>query len=918
MAYLSEDIANPLLLDDLPDVYRLETNNRVYGGKYTTGEYDEGISNLQAMQLMERDNYILRRIGAAAETGLYGKPGIASLDTSGKVPKTQLPTDTVYTEETQTLKNKTIDSKDNKILNTPVSISTSQTYNFTDGDKVLRLAKNVILTLGTPAVEGQQIRIIGSMASNEWAFIKYNYAGVNIALGITMNQSLLFEYSYGAWWLKDGQVIETTDACIQAATDISLGLFPNDWKKSYGAGSISFYYNVNNTNKSSLGIPTNLVTVKEIWLYATDCTAEATRIDNGSSSVKKWTISKASGTWQTAWTEITSNNGTQTLTNKTISTRDNTIVPESIFITAYYITANGHTVTPNAYRKYIGAEDTEYIILGSSIGGGNKVTVGSWVSNFYIIFKDWTGNMNCVGITSGQYINFINYSGDVWMVESGSTLYTSATAQANAPWKDPDDHSLGRYLPNSYKDFLGLGTYHIMDIGANPSDYEYPENLDGMTLTLVSKSRVEQTVIAQRRYTTTDAIWLRQCQNTWGTWQKFSSDDATATLTNKTIDANSNTLKNVVTSKNITNCITKIPQDINLTLSSDGTLTLKAGSKVYVPNGFEADGTTPKFDVVVTTQDKIASQTLINGVFGITYYTGDQQINGAYAWSNYYSGPTAPSVPGNSIWYDTTNNLCKYSNDLGVTWTPGISLPLGIITANSTIGFAELNNIFNGMGFIGSTAFVLPGVKSLAPNGRSADGSLKSVERNVTSVLTDTRSSTDTGAKLMVFGGGLGAVSPTDYSYDGNINYLVQSNGALKDWVILGTYTTTSGVISNFKPKTAFHAVDYNDWQKHIGKGTVHTVTTFENGFTGTLYWCVLNRVCYCSITSLKPASSGSDVTAYSSMPKARMYTNMQVPAWNGSLLVNANSTTIKTYSSTTNGGYGSFSYPVADDWVES
>lgn len=34
----------------------------------------------------------------------------------------------------------------------------------------------------------------------------------------------------------------------------------------------------------------------------------------------------------------------------------------------------------------------------------------------------------------------------------------------------------------------------------------------------------------------------------------------------------------------ITNCITKIPQDINLVLS-EGTLTLKAGSKVYVPNG---------------------------------------------------------------------------------------------------------------------------------------------------------------------------------------------------------------------------------------------------------------------------------------------------------------------------------------------
>ncbi len=37
---------------------------------------------------------------------------------------------------------------------------------------------------------------------------------------------------------------------------------------------------------------------------------------------------------------------------------------------------------------------------------------------------------------------------------------------------------------------------------------------------------------------------------------------------------------------NITNCITEIPQDIKLELNN-GTLTLKAGSKVYIPNGFE-------------------------------------------------------------------------------------------------------------------------------------------------------------------------------------------------------------------------------------------------------------------------------------------------------------------------------------------
>ena len=54
----------------------------------------------------------------------------------------------------------------------------------------------------------------------------------------------------------------------------------------------------------------------------------------------------------------------------------------------------------------------------------------------------------------------------------------------------------------------------------------------------------------------------------------------------------------------ITNCLLEVPQRIKLELN-DGVLTLKAGSQVIVPNGFEADGTTPKFDYADITSDKI-------------------------------------------------------------------------------------------------------------------------------------------------------------------------------------------------------------------------------------------------------------------------------------------------------------------------
>ena len=126
MAYLSDDITDPSVYSDYPDVLRLETTNKVYGGKYTDGEDDKGISNLQAMQLMERDNYILNRVGEAsvAPVGdVPGKPGIASLDTTGKVPDGQIPAAVTRNTSVQTLTNKTIAYADNTLTGVQATIT---------------------------------------------------------------------------------------------------------------------------------------------------------------------------------------------------------------------------------------------------------------------------------------------------------------------------------------------------------------------------------------------------------------------------------------------------------------------------------------------------------------------------------------------------------------------------------------------------------------------------------------------------------------------------------------------------------------------------------------------------------------------------------------------------------------------------
>lgn len=256
----------------------------------------------------------------------------------------------------------------------------------------------------------------------------------------------------------------------------------------------------------------------------------------------------------------------------------------------------------------------------------------------------------------------------------------------------------------------------------------------------------------------------------------------------------------------ITNCITEIPQDIKLELNN-GTLTLKAGSKVYVPNGFESDGVTPKFDEVVIESDMSTSLSLTSK--SLIRHTNNN-IN-TLTVENFFSGSTAPNNYNIMVWYDTANNIIKYTTDKGVTWEEkGDSLVLGEMTSASSI-----DQVFNGFGYIGSTVFALPGVKGLIPNGRNADGSLKNIETSVSSVsLLTLQSSITLNGNGRFLLDASGNISARVGSYDEKNNYVLAGDGInkLDRCVFADNCTVTSGVINIFNPKTAFHAIDYNDF----------------------------------------------------------------------------------------------------------
>ena len=284
-------------------------------------------------------------------------------------------------------------------------------------------------------------------------------------------------------------------------------------------------------------------------------------------------------------------------------------------------------------------------------------------------------------------------------------------------------------------------------------------------------------------------------------------------------------------SSNVSNCITEIPQDIKLELNN-GTLTLKAGSKVYVPNG------TGVFDEVLIAND--VSVTVGYSDKRLMFYNPTtNQIFGQTS-GECSSGNNAPSGSAYMVWYDTTNNVIKFTNNGGSTWTQGISLPFAIVQTGSGV-VTSIDQVFNGFGDIGSTVFALPGVKGLIPNGRNADGSLKNTEVTVTAVNTMNMASWMPGRTHCVLNlftnasiGGMD-ISNNDWGsvaylkdiprvanscwYCEEDNLVHYFNGNAEESINPRAFVGSFDVVSNNKIsslgiKQPFHAVDYSDLQQ--------------------------------------------------------------------------------------------------------
>lgn len=283
-------------------------------------------------------------------------------------------------------------------------------------------------------------------------------------------------------------------------------------------------------------------------------------------------------------------------------------------------------------------------------------------------------------------------------------------------------------------------------------------------------------------------------------------------------------------SSNVTNCITEIPQDIKLELNN-GTLTLKAGSKVYVPNG---DGVFEEktFTSMATRTSATSGSRVGIALFDKTTLNFVQLFDVARAYACSGTTDTLAGTPYH-LWYDTTNNAIKYYGPDGTTNNYYCSLPIAMYSGNGT-RISSIDQVFNGFGYIGSTVFALPGVKCLIPDGRNADGSLKNTDVVLNQVLTKNYTYQISNGYIFLANNDvqvgpksaflmqddqptIGASFERWFSPKENQEYYHTAGGTewikANNYLIIGNCNISGSPlrVSLFQPKTAFHAVDYND-----------------------------------------------------------------------------------------------------------
>ncbi len=269
--------------------------------------------------------------------------------------------------------------------------------------------------------------------------------------------------------------------------------------------------------------------------------------------------------------------------------------------------------------------------------------------------------------------------------------------------------------------------------------------------------------------------------------------------------------KHFLNKTQITNCLLEVPQRINVEIV-DGSVVLRAGSVVPVPDGPGV------FDYITVESDVTAGPTgtATNSTFW-SYDKDTKTLRQSGDLNGVRSGDTDSASGANGFWYNTSGNrVYNYSN--GTTVANSLSLPFAIIhRTNGT--WDKIEQVFNGIGYIGSTVWRGKDLKYLVANGRNKDNSLKNIEVITSDTIVHNVDTANGTFRFMLLDNGHTFLPGESTFVNGTREFNAEENYYKQGETILNwcevahiTASTTAPYrITSLKVKNAFSAADYND-----------------------------------------------------------------------------------------------------------
>ena len=340
-------------------------------------------------------------------------------------------------------------------------------------------------------------------------------------------------------------------------------------------------------------------------------------------------------------------------------------------------------------------------------------------------------------------------------------------------------------------------------------------------------------------------------------------------------------LDNKLNKTQITNCILELPERVKIEVNN-GTVTVKAGSVAIFPYGTtDLSDTYPIGPTLLDSNLIVEDTQYTDGKFFVWLkipnditrtFTGNNHIyiysklanNGTLNIAGTHAvwcGPTY--VSGTAAFYNTTTNLIEAYID-GTASGEYFSFPMCKISV--TDGVVSVENITNGMCDFGNMLIIDKGIKGLAPDGRSADGSLKNL------TLTSRYLHVFVGAtghtqKIVTIWGSIGYrndyytesetmpdMTGLNYMtwYNPEINYVYLTNNGGESWEQVYTFhavyyeTDTSGKKIDFQAYKPFQAVDNSHLKNYLSKKAEidlsnctkpYVTQTYVSGTSGYRLW---------------------------------------------------------------------------------